>query len=553
MEFMESKRGRKVYVVGHKNPDTDSICSALAYANLKKQITGDDYVAKRAGQINEETQYVLKRFGVTPPGLLNNVQTQVKDIDINKMSGVESSVSIKKVWALMKENNAKTMPVTANGELEGLITIGDIATSYMEVYDSNILASARTQYRSIANTLDGEIVTGNEHAYFIKGKVVIAASSPELMENFIEQDDLVILGNRYESQLCALEMDASCLVVCQNATVSKTIKKIAEERSCVIIRTPHDTFTVARLINQSIPVKHFMTKENFTAFKTSDYIDDIKEVMTKKRYRDFPVIDKHGRFVGFISRRRLLDAKKKQLILVDHNEKTQAVDGIEEADILEIIDHHRLGTGIETVGPVYFRNQPVGCTATIVYQMYLENLVEIDETTAGLLCSAITSDTLMFRSPTCTAVDEKAGRELAEIAHIDIEELAGNMFKAGSNLVNKTAKEICFQDFKKFEVSGVDFGVGQINSMSREELEEIKQRILPYLKTALVEKGIDMMFIMLTNIIEEATELLCVGNNARNLVLEAFDLSADTEDIILKGVVSRKKQLIPAIVVSLQS
>ena len=329
MEFMESKRGRKVYVVGHKNPDTDSICSALAYANLKKQITGDDYVAKRAGQINEETQYVLKRFGVTPPGLLNNVQTQVKDIDINKMSGVESSVSIKKVWALMKENNAKTMPVTANGELEGLITIGDIATSYMEVYDSNILASARTQYRSIANTLDGEIVTGNEHAYFIKGKVVIAASSPELMENFIEQDDLVILGNRYESQLCALEMDASCLVVCQNATVSKTIKKIAEERSCVIIRTPHDTYVYGgELISQSIPVKHFMAKE-IPAFKTSDYDPAILKVVTKKAYRDFPVIDKHGRFVGFISRRRLLDAKKKQLILVDHNEKTQAVDEIE--------------------------------------------------------------------------------------------------------------------------------------------------------------------------------------------------------------------------------
>ena len=299
----------------------------------------------------------------------------------------------------MKESNTKTMPITKENMLEGLITIGDIATSYMDVYDSHILAKARTQYRNIVQTLDGTIVTGNEHGYFVKGKVVIAASSPELLENFIEKDDLVVLGNRYESQLCALEMEASCIVVCQGSEVSKTIKKLAEERQCVVISTPHDTFTVARLINQSIPVKHFMSKENLTTFKMSDYVEDIKDVMTKKRFRDFPVVDRKGRFVGLISRRLLIDARKKQLILVDHNEKSQAVDGIEEADIQEIIDHHRLGS-IETIGPVYFRNQPVGCTATIVYQMYEEQGVMIDRMIASLLCSAIISDTLMFRSPT---------------------------------------------------------------------------------------------------------------------------------------------------------
>lgn len=550
---MEIKKTRKVYVVGHKNPDTDSICSALAYAHLKRVITGNNYVAKRAGQINEETQYVLKRFGVTAPGLLNNVQTQVKDIDLFRLSGIDNSVSIKKTWALMKANNTKTMPILDNGELEGLITIGDIATSYMEVYDSNLLSAAKTQYKSIADTLDGEVLIGDENGYFTKGKVGIAASSPDMMENFIDKDDLVVLGNRYESQLCALEMEASCLVICQGAAVSRTIRKIAEERGCVIISTPHDTFTVARLINQSVAVKHFMSKDNLTVFKTVDYIEDIKEIMAKKRYRDFPVIDKSGRFVGFISRRRLLDAKKKQVILVDHNEKTQAVDGINEASILEIIDHHRLGHGIETVGPVYFRNQPVGCTATIVYQMYQENEVEIDKTMAGLLCAAITSDTLMFRSPTCTAIDEAAARKLARIAELDIEELARDMFRAGSYLENKTPQEICFQDFKTFEASGMNLGVGQINLMSEQEVAEIKERLVPYLRTALHEKGNDMLFIMLTNIIEECTELLCVGNGARTLALEAFDLNQDTEDIILKGVVSRKKQLIPAFVVSLQN
>lgn len=544
---------KKVYVVGHKNPDTDSICSAIAYANLKHKITGMEYKPKRAGQINEETQYVLKRFGVPAPGLLSNVQTQVRDIDISKIQGVSSNMSIQEGWALMKAVNTKTLPITKDGVLEGLITIGDIATSYMDVYDSHILAQAKTQYANIRSTLDGDILTGDENDYFTEGKVVIATSSPELMESFIEPGDLVILGNRYEAQLCAIEMEASCIVVCQGVEVARTIKKMAEKNNCVIISTPHDTFTVARLINQSISLKYFMTKDNLITFRNSEYIDDIKEVMAKKRFRDFPVVDRNNHFIGFISRSRIVNPRKKRLILVDHNEKTQAVDGIEEADITEIIDHHRLGTSIETVGPVYFRNQPVGCTATIVYQMYLENQVEIDETTAALLCSAITSDTLMFRSPTCTQVDRDAAEKLAAIAQIDIEELAGNMFKAGSNLANKSIKEICFQDFKTFNASGVNLGVGQINFMSKEEAAEMKERLIPYLKTAIHEKGNDMLFIMLTNIIEESTELLCMGNGARTLALEAFDLSADTEDIILRGVVSRKKQLIPAFVVSLQN
>ena len=548
---MENKKSKRVYVVGHKNPDTDSICSAIAYANLKNQISNNEYTARRAGQINEETQFVLRHFGVEAPRLLANVHLQVKDMDIKRIEGIKSSTSIKEAWAMMKEENVHTLPVARDHKLEGVITTGDIATSYMDVYDSKILATARTQYQNIINTLDGEIVIGNPHAYFVKGKVVIAASSQDMMESFIEKDDLVILGNRYESQLCAIEMDASCLIVCQGAQVSKTIKKLAEERSIVVITTPHDTFTVARLINQSIPVKYFMSTENLTSFNTLDYVEMVKEEMAKKRYRDFPVIDRKGDVYGLISRRRLLEASKKRVILVDHNEKSQAVDGIEEAEILEIIDHHRLGS-LETVGPVYFRNQPVGCTATIVYQMYKENQIKINETIAGLLCSAIISDTLMFRSPTCTGIDRIAAEELAELAKINIEELAQDMFQAGSNLKGKTAEEICFQDFKKFTVGDVTFGVGQINSMSRDELQEIKSKLLPYIEKARQAQQVDMVFFMLTNIIQESTELLCCGNGAREQVLEAFDLSDDIEEIMLKGVVSRKKQLIPAFVISLQ-
>lgn len=545
---------RKVYVVGHKNPDTDSICSSIAYATLKQQLAVEeenDYFPMRAGMLNEETQYVLHRFGVEEPRLLANVHLRVQDVDVNRMSGIDSHTSIKDAWAMMKERNVYTLAVTKEEQLEGVITTGDIATSYMDVYDSRILAEARTQYLNIANTLDGEVICGNPHAYFIKGKVTVAASSPEMMETYIEKDDLVVLGNRYESQLCAVELDASCLVICQGATVSKTILKLAKERGIIIITTPHDTFTVSRLINQSIPVKYFMEKEGLTIFTTTDYVEDIKDVMAKKRARDFPVIDKEGKYYGLISSRRLMDARKRRVIMVDHNEKTQAVDGIEEAEILEILDHHRLGS-LETVGPVYFRNQPVGCTATIIYDIYKEKGVTPDKTIAGLLCSAIISDTLLFRSPTCTWLDRAAAEELSKIAEINMDELARDMFQAGSNLKGKTAEEICFQDFKDFTVSDVTFGVGQVNSLNAEELQEIKECVLPYLEQVANEQRLDMVFFMLTNIVEEVTELLCYGKGAKEQVLEAFDLPADTEDILLPGVVSRKKQLIPAFVIALQ-
>lgn len=550
---MENIKTKKVYVVGHKNPDTDSICSAIAYANLKKQIAGDKYrfVPMRAGMLNEETQYVLDRFGVDAPKLLGNVHLRVQDVDVNRMKGISSNMSIKEAWALMKERNVYTVAVTREEKLEGVISTQNIAMSYMDVYDNEILAKARTQYQNIVDVLNGEVVTGNPHAYFIKGKVAVAASSPDMMETYIEKDDLVILGNRYESQLCAIELDASCLVVCQGAQVSKTIKKLAAERDIVVITTPHDTFTVSRLINQSIPVKYFMDKDGLTIFNTTDYVENIKDIMTKKRTRDFPVLDKEGNFYGFISSRRLMDADKRRVILVDHNEKTQAVDGIDEAEILEIIDHHRLGS-LETVGPVYFRNQPVGCTATIVYDMYKENNIVPDKVTASLLCSAIISDTLLFRSPTCTWPDRAAAEELAKIAELDMKELADNMFQAGSNLKGKSAEEICFQDFKHFTVGDVKFGVGQINSMNEDELCEIKERLLPYLEKAANAHRLDMVYFMLTNIVEESTELLCHGKRAKEQVIEAFDLPADTEDIHLEGVVSRKKQLIPTFVIHLQ-
>ena len=547
---MDKKTG-KVYVVGHKNPDTDSICSAIAYAALKREITGNEYEARRAGQINEETSYVLKHFKMDAPRLLANVKLQVKDLDFHKIDGIAPYISIKDAWEKMKEHNVKTMPVVKGEELIGVISTGDIAKSYMDVHDNRILSDAKTQYRNILKVLDGTMLLGNEHGQFVNGKVTIGASNRELMEDFIEKDDLVIVGNRYESLACAVGIDASCLVVCHNAEVPDEIIEKAKEQSTVIIRTPYDTFTAVRLINQSIPVRYFMTKGPLTSFQMTDYVEDMKDIMTKKKFRDFPILDKDGRLKGFISRRRFLNSSKKRVILVDHNERSQAVEGIEEAEILEIIDHHRLGN-IETMGPVFFRNQPVGCTATIVNQMYEEAGVEIPKRIAGLLCSAIISDTLLFRSPTCTALDERTARKLAGIAGIEPEEMARAMFNAGSSMKGKSAEEICFQDFKQFTVSDTVFGVGQINSMSKEELSEIKEKIEGHLPHILESHQLHMVYFMLTDILDETTELLCCGTGAKAPIVDAFDVPEGTDKVILRGVVSRKKQLIPALVSALQ-
>lgn len=551
---------KKTLVLGHRNPDTDSICSAICYAGFKHQLAGENYEPCRAGNVNPETQYVLDYFKLKAPRLVENVKTQVKDIEIRKTKGVSRGISLKNAWGLMQENNVVTLPcVTEEGLLEGVITIGDITKSYMNLYDSSIISKACTKYANILDTLEGSMVVGDSEAYFDRGKVLIAAANPDLMENYIEKHDLVILGNRYESQLCAIEMEAGCIIVCEGAGVSLTIRKLAQERGCAVITTPYDTYTTARLINQSMPISYFMTKENIIEFSEEDYLDDIREIMASKRHRDFPILDSDGKYIGMISRRNLLGAKGKSIILVDHNEKSQAVEGMESADIREIIDHHRLGT-VETMSPVFFRNQPLGCTATIIYQMYQENHIEIDKTTAGLLCSAIISDTLLFRSPTCTPIDKAAGLALAQIAGLDIEKYAIDMFSAGSNLKGKSDGDIFYQDFKRFTVGNSVFGIGQITSLNAVELKDLRTRMSAYTEKEREQHEIDMMFFMLTNILTESTDLICTGQGAEQLIANAFhvkdedmeNVSGQTGIVKLPGVVSRKKQLAPQIMMALQ-
>ncbi len=556
---MSSKEREETLIIGHRNPDTDSICSAICYADLKTRITGGTYIPCRAGSINPETRFVLDYFKVDKPRLVKSVKTQVKDIDIRKTQRVTKDISLKTAWSLMQDVNVVTLPcVNADGMLEGVITIGDITKTYMNMLDSDIIAKAHTRYSNIVDTLDGVMVVGDPDQCVSEGKVLVGAASPDLMENYIEKGDLVILGNRYESQLCAVEMEAGCLVVGEGADVSRTICKMAEEHGTAIIITPYDTYTVARLINQSMPIKHFMTSDSLVTFNDDDYLVDIRDIMANQRHRDFPVLDSDGKYLGMISRQDLLGCRGKRVILVDHNEKAQAVDGVETADILEIIDHHRIGA-VETVSPVFFRNQPLGSTATIIYQMYKENGQEITPTIAGLLCSAVISDTLLFRSPTCTSEDRAAGTALAEIAGIDLEAYAMEMFEAGSNLKGKSDEDIFYQDFKRYTAGRTVFGIGQITSLNAKELKKLEPRMKACAKEAIAQHQMDMMFFMLTNILTESTNLICEGSGAEELVYSAFYPGEDRPDkesdgiVYLPGVVSRKKQLAPQILTAFQS
>ena len=549
---------RPVLITGHKNPDTDSICAAISYSRLKNKINNTDrYIPCRAGNPNAETSFVLEHFKVDAPLLLDNVKTQVSDIAYRKTPGVSKNMSLKQAYQMMRDGHVVTLPaVNQNGILEGLITMSDIAKSYMNVYDSAIISTAETPFKNILETLEATLITGDANRNCQDGKVLIAAANPEMMNYYIEPHDIVILGNRAESQLSALDNGADCIIICEGANASPTIKALAEQNGMIIMVTSYDAYTAARLINQSIPISFFMTKEGILSFEEEDTVDEIKDVMAKKRHRDFPVISKGGRYLGMLSRRNLLGARGKQVIMVDHNELGQALDGMENAEILEIIDHHRLGT-IQTLGPVYFRNQPLGCTSTIVYLMYQENKVEIDPQTAGLMMSAIISDTLLFRSPTCTKTDEMAARALAEIAGVDIEKYAMEMFSAASDLKQKTDREIFYQDFKTFTAGDIHFGVSQVSSLNEEELLSIKPRLFHFAKEALGEENLDMAFVMLTNILKQDTLLLAVGHRAETLIQNAFLLEPKKESFdfsgeevegytaVLENVVSRKKQLIP--------
>ncbi len=552
-----------VYIIGHKNPDTDSICSAICYAELKKLMTGEEYIPMRCGHLNAETLFVLDYFGVEAPQYVDNVYTQVKDVEYRHLNGVSGEMSLKRAWEILSTSSLSTLPIVDDANnLTGVITVSDIAKSYMEVYDNYIISTAQTPYSNILETLNGELVTGDLNNVVTQGKVLIAAANPDLMESYIEDQDIVILGNRYESQLCAIEMGAQCIIVCDGTPISLTITRMAESKNCTIIKTFYDTYTAARLINRSIPLRHFMQDKNLVTFHTDDYIKDIRTVMAKKRYQYYPVLSATDKCVGLISQRNYLNANPKRVILVDHNEWSQAVDGIDEVELLEIVDHHRLG-GLQTMNPVFFRNMPLGCTSTIIYNIFRENGIAVPQKVAGLMCSAIISDTLMFRSPTCTAYDKTACEELAAIAGINIESYATEMFRAGSQLGSKTESEIFYQDYKIFNADDAKFAVGQVTAFNNDVLESIKPRMLEYMNANHANLGAESLFLMLTDILNESTLLLYYSSivDFDEMLTKAFHLPADAVTdrigenagaLLLPGVVSRKKQVVPEIMSALK-
>ena len=547
------KEAHKVVVIGHRNPDTDSICSAIAYAELKNRTSTLVCEPRRAGKMNQETEFVLKKFGVTPPRMCTDVNPKIRDVDYREMPGIPGSTSLRRAWKIMRDQQIDTLSITsADNELEGIITVKDLATANMDVFDTAVLAKSRTSYKNILETLNGTMVVGNADAVCTTGHIKIGTATPEMLESSVEKGDIVILSNRYESQLCAIEKEASLLIICNGAKVGRTIQRIADETGVAIMTTPVDTYAAGKLISQCAPISYYMTRDNILKFTLVTPVSDVLRVMAKVRHRYFPILDEDGKYCGMVSRRNVIALRKRRIILVDHNEATQAVEGFDQAEILEIIDHHRIGS-LETSGPVYFRNQPVGCTATIITQMYDENGVDIPPQIAGLLLAAILSDTLAFRSPTCTPVDENTAKRLAKIAGVDIEEFSTEMFEAGEKLDGKTPEEVFLQDFKVFMCGDIRFGVAQGSYMTRKNLQAAQALLQPYLEEARNKQNVEDLYMLLTDVPKEESVVICTGRYAAEVLSNGFESRPAADGSwTLPGVVSRKKQFIPAMMSAYQ-
>ena len=547
------KEAHKVVVIGHRNPDTDSICSAIAYAELKNRTSTLVCEPRRAGKMNQETEFVLKKFGVTPPRMCTDVNPKIRDVDYREMPGIPGSTSLRRAWKIMRDQQIDTLSITsADNELEGIITVKDLATANMDVFDTAVLAKSRTSYKNILETLNGTMVVGDADAVCTTGHIKIGTATPEMLESSVEKGDIVILSNRYESQLCAIEKEASLLIICNGAKVGRTIQRIADETGVAIMTTPEDTYAAGKLISQCAPISYYMTRDDILKFTLVTPVADVLRVMAKVRHRYFPILDEDGKYCGMVSRRNVIALRKRRIILVDHNEATQAVEGFDQAEILEIIDHHRIGS-LETSGPVYFRNQPVGCTATIITQMYDENGMEIPPQIAGLLLAAILSDTLVFRSPTCTPLDEALAKRLAKIAGVDIDEFASEMFEAGEKLDGKTAEEVFLQDFKVFMCGDIRFGVAQGSYMTRKNLLAAEALLQPYLEEARNKQNVEDIYMLLTDVPKEESVVISDGRYASEVLSDGFETQpAEDGSFTLPGVVSRKKQFIPALMTAYQ-
>ncbi|WP_291652276.1 putative manganese-dependent inorganic diphosphatase [Clostridium sp.] len=541
-----------IYVTGHKNPDSDSICAAFSYAEFKNKTGKLPAIPVRLGNVSQETQYILDYFGVEAPQLLKTVKLKVEDLEFDRITPVSPELSLKTAWNIMRDKNIKTLPVAdENDHLLGVLAVSNLTSCYMDIWDNRILAKSNTSFENIVDTLSAKEIYVNTERKTFPGKIVVSAMKPESMKDHIEAGDIAIVGDREEVQDALLDLNISLLIITGSHTPTNKIIEKAKKSNISVITTPHDSFTASRLIVQSIPVGYVMIKDKLVTFSTDELVEDVKKVMIDTRYRSYPVISENGKVLGTVSRYHLISNYKKKIIQVDHNERSQSVDGLEEAEILEIIDHHRVAD-IQTSGPLYFRSEPIGSTSTIVGKCFFENGIRPSKQAAGLLCGAIISDTLLFRSPTCTPQDKSICLKLAEIAGINVEEFAKEMFKAGTSLKGKTVEQIFNQDFKPFGIEDTRVGIAQVNTMDIEGFMPLKDEMLAYMNTKAKEAKLDMVMLLLTDILNEGSQILVAGDRPE-IVEKAFNVTLQDSTAFLDGVLSRKKQVVPPITAAVSS
>jgi len=541
-----------IYVTGHKNPDSDSICAAIAYSDFKNKTGKIEAVPLRLGEISRETKFILDYFGVKEPQLKTTMKLQVSDLTFDNISPISPDISLKKAWSLMKENKVKSLPVVdEQGKLKGLASVSNLVSTYIDNWDDNILAKSKTEIDNILDTLSARAIYLSENTSSFPGKIVVAAMLPVSAEEYINEGDIVICGDRKDTQSIIVEAKASLMIVAGNHIVDEEIIEKAKKSGTSIILTPYDSFTTTRLIVQSIPVSYILNDSDIITFNIDDYVDEVKDSMIKTRYRSYPVLDESNRVAGTISRYHLIAKDKKKLILVDHNEKSQTIDGLEDAEIIEIIDHHRLAD-IQTGSPIYFRNQPVGSSCTIIGSIFFENGITPSKEIAGLLCGAIISDTLLFRSPTTTDVDREILAKLAKIAEIDPEDFATEMFKAGTSLEGKTVSEIFNQDYKVFHLSDYKIGVSQVGTMDLEGFEPMKSEMIDYMEGKAKDENFNILLLLLTDILKGGSKLIAVGTN-KDIVSKAFGVELVDNCAYAPGVLSRKKQVIPPLTSTIEN
>ena len=536
------KNTKPIYIIGHRNPDTDSICSAIGYAHLK-QALGENVVAARAGKINAETKYALEHFHMQQPLLLSDLYPRVKDVLLDCKIVVKQHDTLRQLGEIMRDHDLRSVPVTdSKGILVGIVTVSDLAKRYFQELGMAHLADMRVRYRDIIAAIDAKVLVDGIESDFIQGDVRIATGSLKTIKEGIKENDIVLIGDRHDETIIdCVEQGISVLVITGNGRVSADVIEAAEARHMFVLSTPYDTYTTARLINQCVPVRRIMHPDP-VCFKPMDLLSDIKGTMEQTHYRNYPVIE-NGRLVGLVSRDELTMPERDRVILVDHNERGQAVEGIEEAKIIEIIDHHRLG-GIQTSEPIFTHAEPVGCTATIVANMHWQQDVDIPAPIAGLLLSAILSDTVLFKSPTCTPYDKKTAERLAEIAGVDLKEYGMAMLKAGSGIGDMTPMEIAKNDSKEFQMGDYHLLISQISVMDPKEVLDLEPQLIEAMTTICEKEGFDMSLVMVTDILEEATYLLYAGS-PKTLIGEAFKKDASGTHVYLPGVMSRKKQIVP--------